>query len=153
MTDQVVRIPCGHKLCLIDLSEYLKYCTYGLSVKTDKNGYESVIFSSGKLRGYSLARAILGLKVGDPYIADHRDRNTFNNSKVNLRIASPLESVLNRGTWGRSSYRGVYKNGRHWAASIMIDGKKNFLGTFHSERLALEARMQAEIKFNRQETK
>ena len=143
---EVTMLAAG-KAVKIDLDVYLKICTYGLSIRTAKCGYKGVIFSSGPHRHESLARYILGLSKGDNKIADHIDRNTFNNLKSNLRIVNATESVRNRSNWGTSNYRGVYKNGKNWASSIMVQGKKIFLGTFLTQELAFTARLQAEKKY------
>lgn len=38
---------------------------------------------------------------------DHRDRKTLNNTRRNLRTATPLQSNANRKGWSRSGFKGV----------------------------------------------
>ena len=132
------------KLVTVDDDIFSVALSWGLSIKTDSDGYQSVIFSGGPHKLESLARYLLGLSKGDGKIADHIDRDPFNNVKDNLRVASAQLSVQNRNTWGTSKHKGVYKNGKNWGSSIMVDGRKIFLGTFPSQELAAFARKNAE---------
>jgi len=55
---------------------------------------------------------------------DHINRNPFNNTKNNLRIATPKQNSQNKTPLKK--YIGVYpsKNGKKWVAKICVDGKK-----------------------------
>jgi hypothetical protein len=62
---------------------------------------------------------------------DHRDRNTFNNQKLNLRACTNSQNQMNRGKYAGkvSPYKGVVKlkrrtiNAKAWSPIITINGK------------------------------
>ncbi len=65
------------------------------------------------------------------YKVDHRDRDTLNNQRYNLRIATSLQNSLNRGVWGEIEYKGVDKPSRNrWRARITLKGEMEVLGYF-----------------------
>lgn len=65
---------------------------------------------------------------------DHRDGNTWNNRKKNLRLCNNSENLCNRGKASNnvSGYKGVYasKHRRKWEAEIGKDNAKYHLGFF-----------------------
>ncbi len=78
-------------------------------------------------------RDILGLVRGDGKIGDHKNRNTLDNQKENLRVVgyslNNHNSNLRRNN--PSGYRGVtwYRN-KHWNAQIGSNGKTIYLGRY-----------------------
>jgi hypothetical protein len=59
----------------------------------------------------------------------------------NCRWATRSVQQLNRRKFsGRSQYRGVQRNGIYWIVRPTIDGVKRFVGNFHSEIEAAQAR-------------
>jgi hypothetical protein len=89
------------------------------------NGEHSIIF---------MHREILGLVKGDGKIADHRDRDGLHNWKENLRIVTPIVSILNRreNKNNTSGYRGVSwnKNAKKWVVHIGINGEDVYCGLY-----------------------
>jgi hypothetical protein len=80
--------------------------------------------------------------VGRPakgMLVDHIDRNTLNNQRENLRMATHSQSGANRSSSvGSSCYRGVFldtsrKTKNVWRASIVKDRKRTYLGRFPDE--------------------
>jgi len=75
---------------------------------------------------------------------DHKDHNTLNCQKDNLRLASNRQNQWNGATPQKraakfSQYKGVsFENGK-WRARIRIMGKKTHLGIFDDEWEAAEA--------------
>jgi hypothetical protein len=67
---------------------------------------------------------------------DHKDRDTFNNTRTNLRIASYAENCMNRPSKRNTTslYKGVSldPSGR-WRATVTLNGKLNYLGTYTDE--------------------
>lgn len=99
-----------------------------------------------KIRGTSHARYMhreiaqrAGMSLSSSVQVDHRDGNGLNNSRANLRIATPRENSRNSpARLGSSSFKGVFRaeNGR-WCAQINPDGNKTIhLGTFDTEEEA-----------------
>jgi hypothetical protein len=83
----------------------------------------------------SMHRMVMGLESGDPRQVDHRDRNTLDNRRSNLRVSTASENACNRGrsTRNTSGFKGVVWNkarGR-WLAQIRVNGKLIFLGRSH----------------------
>lgn len=104
-----------------------------------KSGYLVVqLFRNGKRKVVRLHRLIAQTFLGDvddtKYI-DHLDRNKLNNVLENLRVVTPLESVLNRGIWGKSKYKGAYYNEKRkdWRSQIRVDKKLINLGYYKTE--------------------
>jgi len=73
---------------------------------------------------------------------DHKDRDSLNNTRDNLRRATTSQNACNREKRpGSSKYRGVYrvkKTGR-WAAAIRLEGTMKHLGSFGDEAEAAKA--------------
>lgn len=72
------------------------------------------------------------------YRVDHRDQDTLNNQRPNLRIATHDQNNLNRSPWGISGYKGVSLRRARFRARITIDHVEKHLGYYGS---AVEAAM------------
>jgi hypothetical protein len=82
-----------------------------------------------------LHRILFRAKTHDPKI-DHKDGNSLNNQKSNLRFASHIQNMANRKkSKGISKYKGVYWNKRNkkWKAQIKSNGKEIYLGVYEEE--------------------
>jgi hypothetical protein len=75
-----------------------------------------------------LSRQILGLTHADAVIVDHRNHDTLDNRRSNLRKCDRLRNNLNRRPQSKSGYKGVTAVGKKWYASIMLDHKTRRLG-------------------------
>jgi hypothetical protein len=84
---------------------------------------------------------------------DHRDADTLNNRKFNLRIVTKSQNNMNRNKQqnNKSGYKGIlwyYHHGYNkWKASIRKDHKIYNLGYYDDINDAIKARKDAEIKF------
>lgn len=82
---------------------------------------------------------------------DHKDGNRLNNTKDNLRVASPSQNGMNKrirsnNTSGRVGVH--WSNQRHkWCAMICSYGKHKNLGYFDSFDEAVECRRRAEVAY------
>lgn len=81
------------------------------------------------------------LLMGNPpgMHVDHKDGNTLNCSRANLRVCTPRQNSLNRRkTPGHTSqYLGVsWHANAKWQSKITCNGKLYFLGLFTSEKAA-----------------
>jgi hypothetical protein len=82
---------------------------------------------------------------------DHKDMNRANDKWSNLRQATKLQNSMNTGPRGQrntSGYKGVYPSRKRWYASITIDRKKVFLGSFAKKEMAHEAYKEAALKYH-----
>jgi hypothetical protein len=81
---------------------------------------------------------------------DHRDGDGLNNTRVNLRTATPAENQHNQQprSGGTSIYKGVYwdRSRRCWRASIRLHGKTCNLGYFDTEDEAAAAYATAAVR-------
>jgi hypothetical protein len=76
---------------------------------------------------------------------DHRDNDKLNNRFKNLRLCTRRQNRCNAKTNSNntSGQKGVYKRVDRWGASIVVDGKNKWLGTFETFEGASNARTQA----------
>jgi hypothetical protein len=104
--------------------------------RTDHYGY--VVYNTrrgGQQTTIKMARMIM---LPEPKMdVDHRNRNKFDNRRVNLRACTRRQNLLNKGK-GRpasSRYRGVYwdKVCIKWRSSICEYGRNKYIGIFRDE--------------------
>lgn len=114
---------------------------------SDDKGYaHRVVTKDGQRTRIVMSRLIMGLEPGDPREVDHKDGNTYDNRRKNLRIVSHHHNGQNRHQRPRSSpHRGVSWNARRrkWVAQARWDGRNRFLGYFDSEEEAAEVARKA----------
>jgi hypothetical protein len=70
---------------------------------------------------------------------DHKDGNGLNCRRSNLREATESLNAVNKPSTRQGKYRGVYKTGNTWYASIKVNGKQRYLGSFSTASLAAVA--------------
>jgi hypothetical protein len=126
------------KFAIVDAEDYehlSKYKWYAVYAGGKFYAYRSV-----KYRAVSMHRQIMGEPKGK--VVDHRDGNSLNNRRSNLRICTFAQNQLNRrSTGGVSRYKGVwFKKGHNkWKAQIGFNGKKIHIGYFKDEIDAAKA--------------
>lgn len=80
------------------------------------------------------------LDVNDPKIrVDHKNMNTLDNTRENLRLCSPSENAANKRVQKNkksSKYKGVFKRGKRFRVMIGFENKLIRLGTFDCEKEA-----------------
>lgn len=88
------------------------------------------------------------MKASSDVFVDHKNRNTLDNRKDNLRLVTPSQSAANREvTWGNNRLQGAYKQGTLWKSQISVNGKRIYLGLFRLEEQAHEAYKKAQQKY------
>lgn len=121
---------------------FVKYRKYEYAVRSQRQG--------NKILGFKMHRVLMN--VIDPKIfVDHEDHNGLNNQKGNLRICDNQKNQWNGSSCSssKSQHRGVsfFKKGkRTWRATIMINGKNKYLGSFENEGDAAKAYNDAAVK-------
>jgi hypothetical protein len=86
----------------------------------------------------SMHRFLMDAQPGQ--IVDHRNRNTLDNRRCNLRFCTHSQNQQNRYcNRGTSKYKGVYRERNGWRAYIGFESKQIWLGSFSSEEDAARA--------------
>lgn len=85
-------------------------------------------------------------------VVDHINHDTLDNRRVNLRICTHSQNLMNRGKNRNNSsgYKGVYwsKAAGKWYAQIKVNRKSNYLGLFLTKEEAHKAYREASKKFH-----
>lgn len=110
----------------------------------------------GSVRRITLHRVIMSRKMGRDFApgerVDHIDGNALNNTRDNLRVCTPSQNSTNIGLTRRntSGYKGVTWNKRYrkWQASITVDRKCKYLGSFATPQEAYAAYCEAALKYH-----
>ena len=102
----------------------------------------NIIKTGCKSTSMRLSREIMNAPAG--LLVDHRNNDTLDNRRANLRLATHSQNMQNRGKWSRkasSRFVGVSfdKQYKLWRAYIRYQGKRIFLGRFDSEIEAARA--------------
>ena len=109
--------------------------------------------ADGYMRGKLFEQYVFAHRVvwkmltgNDPECIDHIDGNPANNRQENLRSVSHKINLRNtkRRTDNTSGYTGVIKETRtaRYVSIAVVDGRRNYLGSFGSPHEAAEARSQ-----------
>lgn len=124
------------KVALIDPDDIplVKGRCWRTQVDRDGRCYASgtVPGSGHRSKNITMHRLILGAKPGE--VVDHINGNGLDNRRANLRICTGRENCWNAGKMRRETstpFKGVsrIKSGQ-FKASIMVSGKRYFLGLF-----------------------
>jgi HNH endonuclease len=121
------------------------------------SSYTWLVMEHGK-RTYARARDAFGdtiymhrliLDIWDEREVDHINRDTLDNRRANLRIATVSQNRMNRSKFEgnySSPYKGVSQRGKKWRAQITLDKKVIHIGTYDSE-------IEAAVAYNEMATK
>lgn len=98
--------------------------------------YLGMINNKPKYKSILLHRLIMNAKKGD--IIDHKNHNTLDNRRENLRITKQNQNTKHRKGKNKnnsSGYRNVSKVGNWWYVQLQIDGKNTVLKRFPLNQL------------------
>jgi hypothetical protein len=145
----ILKDRCGIiRKCIVDIDDFDKVNQYAgtlfASYRKRINGYYAcmtlylgIINGKAKYQTMYLHRIIMDVKERNIRI-DHKDYNTLNNSKDNLRISSPETNSTHRSRPNRNNktgYRNVCEINNQFVVQLQIDGKNKVLGKFDIENL------------------
>jgi hypothetical protein len=152
------------KFALVDPDDFNWLNNYNWhAIKKGNNFYASRFETiNGRRRHIYMHRQIMQSKLNPvpctlnpDLVIDHIDRNSLNNCKSNLRLATRTQNNWNsaRGkNQGRSKYKGIsWKPAkRKWQATLYINGRAKSLGYYSDEISAARAFDAAAKKHRRQ---
>lgn len=108
-----------------------------------------IIYKNRKpIRHIYMHRQIIGAPIGIQ--VDHKNGNTLDNRRSNLRLATNGQNRANSKPSARSGFKGVYKHWNRWRAGIRHNKKLKWLGVFESPEMAHEAYKKAASKLHGQ---
>lgn len=123
---------------IVDDEDYKWACTYNWCASFSTGGlvyaYRSAKKAeqvSGKPYAVFLHREILGLGIDSSIQGDHRNHDSLDNRRKNLRKCTRSQNMGNqRKTRGSSRYKGVTwnKGVRKWQAAISLNKRSRHLG-------------------------
>ncbi len=144
---------CKHPTCpLLEIS--LIPLTQGLFSIVDDEDYEYLMqwkwqtqfnhcgIPYAVRQGIRMHRLLSGLQKGDGKIVDHRNCNSLDNRRHNLRICTNSQNCMNsKPRKGSSIYKGVtlHAKSQKWQAQVHFRGKHIRAGSYHSEVAAAKA--------------
>lgn len=105
------------------------------------SGYFTVgLYLDGKSKTHQVhqlvAMAFLGhIPSGHKLVVNHKNFDKLDNRVENLEITTQRNNTNRKHIKSSSKYTGVYrcKTGKKWISTIVINGKKNYLGRFKKE--------------------
>lgn len=134
---------------IIDKEDVERCKPYKWHIDYNNNFYAStnIRVTTNKQKRIKLHRFIMNCPENK--VVDHINRDTLDNRKFNMRICTQTDNKTNRkdNTSGRC---GVYYNFdcKKWYARIQINKTQHDLGMFETKEEAINARKQAENKYN-----
>ena len=132
------------KVTLIDDTDYDWLSQWKWHALKHHSGYFYAVRMTprinGKQKSIRMHRQILRLEPGDKREGDHKNHNTLDNRRSNLRICTNRQNSMNRKSIPNttSKYKGVCwdKRDKKWKAAIKVNGKVKNLGYFADEEEA-----------------
>ena len=139
--------PAGSKqgedrFAIVDPDDYQKLSEYPWQLYENERKTRAAVRYCGNRIIY-MHRVIMNAPKG--VIVDHKNRDSLDNTKRNLRFATPSQNCCNckRRKTGRSKYIGVRfdkdKRKKKWRAEINYNGTRRHLGYFDNEEEAARA--------------
>jgi hypothetical protein len=120
----------------------------------NQSGYaKRAIYIDGRQVTKTLHRAVMERVLDRPLekgeMIDHKDGDRLNNTRSNLRLATPTQNQWNCGPRKKIGYKGIKfskKLGR-WLAVINFEGKRLYFGSHQDPKDAAAAYNTAALKY------
>jgi HNH endonuclease len=132
------------KVTIVDDADYVWLSRW--SWQLNSRGYAARTFrDNGRQYTMRLHRLILNPLPG--FEVDHINGDPLDNRRVNLRVVTHQENMMNRRVGAADTgLKGVSKERHRWKAYIKIRGKKTHLGSFPTAARAAAAYNAAALK-------
>lgn len=140
--DDVIKIYVGHgQYALVNYSDYNLVCGYWWRINGSNNTKYAVTHSTHDKKTrktISMHRLIMG--PDSDLCVDHINRNGLDNRRENLRLVTKQQNSFN-AKQNNSRFKGVSyrKDTNKYRAYISLDGKRRWLGNFHTPHDAATA--------------
>jgi len=121
-------------IAIVDDEDYKLLMPFKWQAAVRKNGcvYASrdIVSVDGKSKKLLMHRVIMNATEGK--FVDHRNGDTLDNQKCNLRLCTKSQNGMNRGKQrnNTSGYCGVFEQRGSFMARVKIDGENKYLGTY-----------------------
>lgn len=134
-------------LALVDSEDYARLVRHQWRRDRDDYAARTVHFRGedglDRTRCVFMHREVVGAPTGETTVlVDHKNGNTLDNRRKNLRFCSVSQNQQNRHhRSGVSAYKGVcwHSRCRKWQAQIKLSGRNRYLGLFENEVDAAKA--------------
>ena len=126
---------------VVDDCDFELLSKYKWRIHTNQDGYRSVVMQT------PASRMIMD-KVPDGMVIDHINGDSLDNRRENLRIVTTRENSHNSKRIRCGELPGVvwHKRDKKWQATIGINGKNKYLGSFTDKYEAYNAYVNAYLE-------
>ncbi len=133
----------------IDIADWPIVAPFRWHATSDKNKsiYASREVKKGGRRHILMHRAIIS-PAADRW-TDHRNRDSLDNRRCNLRECTPTQNIANKPSLVRD-LKGItfHRRANKWMAQITVDGHNHYLGIFATKEDAAKAYERASIEIH-----
>jgi hypothetical protein len=125
-----------NKFAIVDDTDFKWLNSFKWCVKlVNKSGrYDAVRRDPRNGKNQFMHRFIMGLHYKDGLVVDHKNHNTLDNRRSNLRVCTQSDNMKNVTAWGNSKFLGVSIAIRgpkkYWRCTIKLNGRLTSLGYF-----------------------
>lgn len=109
------------------------------------------VVKCGRKNGKDILRRLHREIAGAPdgMFVDHKNGNTLDNRKSNLRICTPAQNSRNKvaSATSEAPYKGIKKRNQKWEARIWVDGRAMYLGVHETPEKAAAVYAEAARKY------
>ena len=126
---------------LVDDADYAKVASFRWQAHRSRSSGSELWYASNPTLGL-MHRFLLG--AADGVEVDHRNQNSLDNRRENIRVATRAQQMANRRCYNSTGFKGIQEHKTGFAA--YIGAKRRYLGFFPTAELAARAYDRAAIE-------